>query len=84
MYPQLLERRKSKMTITSWAGLIVAITAIVGSFVGCVGWLVKHYLSELKPDGNGGHNLEGRIARLENRVDSIYELLLNRDTQHRD
>ena len=84
MYPQLLERRKNKMTITSWAGLIVAITAIVGSFVGCVGWLVKHYLSELKPDGNGGHNLEGRIARLENRVDSIYELLLNRDTQHRD
>lgn len=62
----------------------MAITAIVGSFVGCVGWLVKHYLSELKPDGNGGHNLEGRIARLENRVDSIYELLLNRDTQHRD
>lgn len=84
MYPQLLERQKSRMTITSWAGLIVAITAIVGSFVGCVGWLVKHYLSELKPDGNGGHNLEGRIARLENRVDSIYELLLNRDTQHRD
>ena len=84
MYPQLLERQKSKMTITSWAGLIVAITAIVGSFVGCVGWLVKHYLSELKPDGNGGHNLEGRIASLENRVDSIYELLLNRDTQHRD
>lgn len=84
MYPQLLERQKNKMTITSWAGLIVAITAIVGSFVGCVGWLVKHYLSELKPDGNGGHNLEGRIARLENRVDSIYELLLNRDTQHRD
>ena len=72
------------MTITSWAGLIVAITAIVGSFVGCVGWLVKHYLSELKPDRNGGHNLEGRLARVEVRVDSIYELLLQRDTPHRD
>jgi len=72
------------MTITSWAGLIVAFTAIVGSFVGCVGWLVKHYLSELKPDRNGGHNLEGRIARLEGRVDSIYQLLLNRDTPQRD
>lgn len=84
MYQPLLERQKSKMTITSTAGLIVAITAIVGSFVGCVGWLVKHYLSELKPDRNGGHNLEGRIARLEGRVDSIYQLLLNRDTPQRD
>ena len=72
------------MTITSWAGLIVALTAIVGSFVGCVGWLVKHYLSELKPDRNGGYNLEGRLVRVEARVDSIYQLLLSRDTQHRD
>ena len=71
------------MTITSWAGLIVALTAIVGSFVGCVGWLVKHYLSELKPDRNG-HNLEGRIARLELRIDSIYAHLISRDTPQRD
>jgi len=71
------------MTITSWAGLIVALTAIVGSFVGCVGWLVKHYLSELKPDRNG-HNLEGRLVRVEARVDSIYQLLLQRDTPQRD
>ena len=84
MYQPLLERQKSKMTITSWAGLIVALTAILGSFVGCVGWLVKHYLSELKPDQNGGHNLEGRIARLENRIDAIYSLLLTRDTPNRD
>ena len=72
------------MTITSWAGLIVALTAIVGSFVGCVGWLVKHYLSELKPDRNGGHNLEGRIARLELRIDSIYAHLISHDTPQRD
>ena len=71
------------MTITSWAGLIVALTAIVGSFVGCVGWLVKHYLSELKPDKNGGHNLEGRLVRVEARVDSIYELLLAGDTRRK-
>jgi len=32
-------------------------------------------LSELKPDGNGGHNLEGRLSRVENRVDQIYILL---------
>jgi len=44
-----------------------------------VRWLVNHYLSELKPDGNGGHNLEGRITRLETRIDQIYMLLSNRD-----
>ena len=62
----------------------MAVTAIVGSFVGCVGWLVKHYLSELKPDHNGGHNLEGRLVRVEARVDSIYELLLTRDSPQKD
>ena len=61
----------------------MALTAIVGSFVGCVGWLVKHYLSELKPDRNGGHNLEGRLVRVEARVDSIYELLLAGDTRRK-
>jgi hypothetical protein len=67
------------MSSTDWAGLAVAVATIVASFAGLIRWLVKHYLSELKPDGNGGHNLEGRITRLETRVDQIYMLLSNRD-----
>jgi hypothetical protein len=63
------------MSSTDWAGLAVAVATIVASFAGSIRWLVKHYLSELKPDGNGGHNLEGRITRLEERVDQIYFLL---------
>jgi hypothetical protein len=63
------------MSSTDWAGLAVAVATIVASFAGSIRWLVKHYLSELKPDGNGGHNLEGRITRLETRVDQIYFLL---------
>ena len=63
------------MSSTEWAGLAVAVTTIVASFAGSIRWMVKHYLSELKPDGNGGHNLEGRITRLEIRVDQIYTLL---------
>jgi hypothetical protein len=63
------------MTATDWAGLAVAVATIVASFAGSVRWMVKHYLSELKPDGNGGHNLEGRITRLETRVDQIYTIL---------
>jgi hypothetical protein len=67
------------MNANDWAGLILAISTLVGSFGLMVRWLVKHYLSELKPDGNGGHNLEGRITRLETRVDQIYLLLSDRD-----
>jgi hypothetical protein len=63
------------MSATEWAGLAVAVATIVASFAGSIRWMVKHYLSELKPDGNGGHNLEGRITRLETRVDQIYTLL---------
>jgi hypothetical protein len=43
---------------------------------GLVRHLVKYYLAELKPDGNGGHNLRGRVDRIEQRVDKIYEMLL--------
>jgi hypothetical protein len=63
------------MSSLDWAGLAVAVTTIVASFTGSIRWMVKHYLSELKPDGNGGHNLEGRITRLETRIDQIYLLL---------
>jgi hypothetical protein len=67
------------MSSADWAGLAVAVATIVASFAGSIRWLVKHYLSELKPDGNGGHNLEGRITRLETRIDQIYIFLSNRD-----
>ena len=67
------------MNANDWAGLILAISTLIGSFGLMVRWLVKHYLSELKPDGNGGHNLEGRITRLETRIDQIYIFLSNRN-----
>ena len=63
------------MSATDWAGIAVSVATIVASIAGSIRWMVKHYLSELKPDGNGGHNLEGRITRLETRVDDIYKIL---------
>jgi hypothetical protein len=63
------------MSTTDWAGIAVSVATIVASFAGAIRWMVKHYLSELKPDGNGGHNLEGRLTRVENRVDQIYTIL---------
>lgn len=67
------------MSATDWAGLAVAVATIVASFAGAIRWMVKHYLSELKPDGNGGHNLEGRLTRLETRVDQIYTILCEKN-----
>jgi hypothetical protein len=62
------------MTIQDWASLIVAILTIVSSFGLAVRWLVKHYLSELKP--NSGSSLRDQVNRLEQaldeqRIDSI-------------
>ena len=64
------------MTAADWAGLIVSIISISTAFTLAIRFLVKHYLSELKPDGNGGHNLEGRLRRVEQRTEDIYKLLL--------
>ena len=72
------------MTPSDWAALILSILSIVVLVAGGIRFLVKNYLSELKPDGNGGHNLEGRIARVESRtekmeskLDHMYEILID-------
>ncbi len=66
------------MTANDWMALVVSIATIIGSFIASVRWLVKHYLSELKPDGNGGHNLEGRVARIEEKIDTLYQILISK------
>jgi hypothetical protein len=57
-------------------GIALGSCTILGLGAGLIQKLVKYYLSELKPDGNGGHNLAGRVERIEQRVDRIYEILL--------
>jgi hypothetical protein len=64
------------MTPTDWAALAVSVATIVGAFVASVRWLVKHYLSELRP--NSGSSLRDSVDRLEERVDRIYEMLCDR------
>lgn len=59
--------------------LLVGVITIVTSFIASIKWLVNHYLSELKPDGNGGHNLEGRIRRMEARIDDLYSIMLQNE-----
>jgi len=65
------------MSANDQMALVVSIVTIIGSFIASVRWLVKHYLSELKPDGNGGHNLEGRVKRIEEKLDTLYQILIS-------
>jgi hypothetical protein len=64
------------MTPSDWAAFAVAITTLVGSLAISIRWLVKHYLSELRP--NSGSSLRDSVDRLEQRVDRIYEILCDR------
>jgi hypothetical protein len=66
------------MSMNDWMALAVSSVTIIGSLVASVRWLTKHYLSELKPDGNGGHNLEGRVVRIEQKLDTLYEILISK------
>jgi len=61
------------MSAMDIAALAVAATTVIGSFIGSVRWLVKHYLAELKP--NGGSSMNDRITRLEERVETVIRLL---------
>ena len=58
--------------------IAIGICTLMGFAAGLVRHLVKYYLSELRIDNNGGHNLRGRVDRIEAKVDSIYEMLLSR------
>jgi hypothetical protein len=68
------------MTATEWAGFAVAIMTLLVGFTTAIRWLVKHYLSELKP--NSGSSMRDavninteRLDRVEQRVDQIYLIL---------
>ncbi len=63
------------MNASDWAALCVAVVTIVGSFVASVRWLVKHYLNELKE--NGGSSIKDTVTRLEEKVEILYEMILN-------
>jgi hypothetical protein len=54
------------MSVQDWASLIVAILTIVSSIAFSIKWLVRHYLSELKP--NSGSSLKDQVNRLEIRL----------------
>ena len=64
------------MTPADWAALAVSLLTLSIGFTAAIRWLVKHYLSELRP--NSGSSLRDSVDRLEARVDRIYEILCDR------
>ena len=64
------------MTPANWAALAVSVMTLLVGFTASIRVLVKHYLSELKP--NGGTSVSDRLNRVERRVDEIYSLLIER------
>jgi hypothetical protein len=74
------------MSAAEWAGFAVALMTLLGGFSAAVRWLVKHYLSELKP--NSGSSMRDavninteRLNRVEQRVDQIYLLLCKNESK---
>ena len=60
----------SAADLAAWA---VAVVAVLGGMASYTQFMIKHYLSELKP--NGGGSIKDQVNRLEARVDTIIELL---------
>lgn len=57
------------MSIADWATTISGILAVLAAF----GWVIKHYLKELKP--NSGSSMNDRLTRVETKVDIIYDIV---------
>jgi hypothetical protein len=62
------------MTPNDWAALAVAFTSLIGAVAIGVRHLVKHYLSELRP--NGGSSVKDQVNRLEEKVEFLTDLVL--------
>jgi len=61
------------MSLNEWVGLGVGVCAILTSLLVDLRWVIKSYLSELKP--NSGTSLRDSIDRLEKRVDDLFILI---------
>jgi hypothetical protein len=65
---------RHKMSPNEWASIAVAVGTLIGFLVTGVRFLVKSYLSELKP--NGGSSLRDSVDRLDEKVEFLTELVL--------
>ena len=68
------------MSAQDFAAIAVAIISVLGGVAAYVQFMIKHYLSELKPNSGSSlkdqvSRLEMKSSRLEARVETIIDLL---------
>jgi hypothetical protein len=68
------------MSLQDWAALTLTLLTIITIVAGGIRWLVKHYLSELKP--NSGSSLKDSVNRLEVKTDKLFDLVLEHLKDH--
>ena len=68
------------MSPQDWAAFTLTLLTIVTIVAGGVRWLVKHYLSELRP--NGGSSLKDSVNRLEEKTDKLFDLVIEHLKDH--
>jgi hypothetical protein len=64
------------MTANEIVAFGVGVSAIATSLLVGLRWVIKSYLSELKP--NSGSSIKDQINRLEQRVDDLFVLISKR------
>ena len=62
------------MSVGNWIAIVSVSFTALGGMAALVQFLVKHYLTELKP--NHGTSVKDQVTRLESRVDEIYRMLI--------
>jgi hypothetical protein len=67
------------MQAEDYAAITVAVCTVIGGFTAAVRWLVKHYLNELKP--NSGSSLKDSVTRLEEKVEILYQIMIQRGSK---
>ena len=66
-------RNSEEMSAVDYAAWVVGIVTVLGGMASYTQFMIKHYLTELKP--NGGSSIKDQVNRLEARVDTIIEML---------
>lgn len=59
--------------------ILIGIATIVSFAIVSIKWLTKHYFEEIKSQfkPNGGSSLKDQVNRLEDKVDIIYDIVIN-------
>ena len=72
------------MTAQDWAGMILTVLSIIGIVGVGARWIVKKYveeiMSELKP--NSGSSLKDQVTRLEDKMDKVFDLMIDHLKDH--